>query len=104
MKRKDRLNLEKRYFVQADGHLKSVLESWAHENGMELIGEEMSLDLCKQVYELNVQQNDDLWMDTRRFGVGYSSLVNGERTIGDVKQDALDGRLCVLIKPEVRDR
>lgn len=98
------LNLEKRYFVESDGYAKSVLEGWARENDMELVGKEMSLDLCKQAYELNVQHNRDLWMDARCFGVGYSSLINGQRTIGDVKQDALDGLLCVLIKPKVRDR
>lgn len=98
------LNLEKRHFVKSDGHVKSVIEGWARENDMELIGEEMSLDSGKQVYELNVQHNRELWMDTRCFGVGYSSLINGKRTIGDVEQDAVEDLLCVLITPKVRDR
>lgn len=100
----DGLNLEKRYFVAAGEYRQSVLASWANENTIKLKSEEMALDVCKRAYELDMQYNDDLRMDVGRFGVGYSSLLNGERTIGRVKQDAVKGLLCVLIEPEIRDR
>lgn len=100
----DGLNLEKRYFVAAGEYQESVLASWANENTIKLKGGEMALDVCKRVYELDVQYNDDLKMGVGRFGVGYSTFANGERVIGRVRQDAVNGLLCVLIDPEIRDR
>ena len=46
------LDLEKKYYVSAGAHLKSAIESWANENEMKLIGEEIALPTCGRVYEL----------------------------------------------------
>lgn len=100
----DPLNQEKRYFVAIGEYLRSVIEAWANENTMKLKDEPLTLDSGTKVYELDVQYNDCLGMTAGKFGVGYSAFVNGKRRIGGVETDSLDDIMCVLVKPEIRDR
>ena len=98
------LDSKKKYYVSVGGYPKSVIESWANENAMELIGEEMGLPTCGRVYELDVQHNGDLTVSVKLMGSGRSNFLNGKRMIGGVTYDNTMGETRVVIWPAIRDR
>lgn len=98
------LDLRKKYYVSAGVHLRSVIESWANENTMKLVGEEISLPTCGRAYELDVQHNANLVVTMKLWGTKRMNFINGERTIGTVKYDwGMDGAKTVIY-PMIRDR
>ena len=98
------LNTEKKYYVSAGSYLKSVIESWASENTMKLIGEEIALPTRERVYELDVRYNDDLSIAMKLLGSGRPNFLNGKRVIGGVTYDNALSESRVVIWPVIRDR
>ena len=98
------LDLREKYYVSAGAHLKSVIENWANENTMKLVGEDVALPTCGRVYELDVQHNADLVVKMKLLGSGRMYFMNGERTIGTVKYDRGMDNVKTVIYPMIRDR
>lgn len=98
------LDSNKRYFVNVMGAVRSVLEAWAEENGMELLGQSLTLSSCEKVYELDVSHNSDLHIEQHLLGSGRSELKNGRKTIGLVCRDTNSDGTRIVIQPHVRDR
>lgn len=98
------LDMSKRYYVCATAHLKSVIEAWASENNMELIGQDVALPSCPKAYELDVSCNEDLHVALKLLGSGRPDFLNGERRIGRACYDSGAQVPRVVIYPEVRDR
>lgn len=98
------MNLEKKYYVAAGCLLKSVVATWASQNGMKLIGEDVSLPTCPRAYELDVSCNDDLRVGMRLLGSGRPDFRNGDKVIGHVTYDDAPNVQRVVIYPEIRDR
>lgn len=98
------LDMSKRYYVCATAHLKSVIEAWASENDMELIGQDVALPSCPKAYELDVSCNEDLHVALKLLGSGHPDFVNGKRRIGRVRYDCGAQVPRIVIYPEVRDR
>lgn len=98
------LDSTKKYFVFAGTLLRSTLESWANENTMKLIGEEISLPRHGRVFELDVQYNEDLRVPLKLLGSGHPDFRNGRRVIGRACHDTICGQEIVVVYPEIRDR
>lgn len=98
------LDLGKRYFVSAGCYPRSVIEAWANENTMKLIGEDVDLPTCRRVYELDVQYNEDLVVQMRLLGSGRPNFLNGTKVIGNVCYDNAMGETRMVIYPAIRDR
>ncbi len=76
------LDLGKKYYVVVGCLPKSVIESWANENAMKLIGEETKLPTCGMAYELDVQYNEHLTVAAKLMGSGRPNFLNKKRAIG----------------------
>lgn len=95
---------DEKYYVRVGSYLKSVIESWANENTMELVGEEIVLPTCGRVYELDVRYNEDLVVAMKLLGSGRPNFLNGKRVIGGVTYDNALGEARVVVWPIIRDR
>lgn len=98
------LSTDKKYYVRAGSYPKSVIESWANENTMKLIGEDIALPTCGRVYELDVRYNEDLAVAMKLLGSGRPNFLNGKRVIGGVTYDNAPGEARVVVWPRIRDR
>lgn len=98
------LDLGKKYYVSAGCHPKSVIEGWANENTMKLIGENLALPSCGRVYELDVRYNNDLKVAMRLLGSGRPNFLNDKKVIGNVVYDHAMSGVQVIVYPAIRDR
>ena len=88
------LDLGKRYFVAVGCHSWSTIASWTSMHTMKIKDKEVSLATCGRAYELEVQYNDKLAIETKK---GTEYLLDGEQVIGRVSYDLLSMETCVVI-------
>lgn len=88
------LDLKKRYFVAVGCHSLGTIARWASMHTMKISDKEVSLATCGQAYELDVQYNDELVVETKK---GTEYLLDGEQVIGRVSYDLLLTETCVVV-------
>ncbi len=94
------LDVEKKFFALRECPSKEIVEAWAEENEISVVGDEIGFVGGKYFYQLDVTKNADLRIKHRP--VGEDALLNGEREIGRVHYDYL--LKMMVVRPEIRDR
>ena len=99
------LNPKEKYYVFVGTQFKDIIESWAKENDIKIVGGEVILPRHGRVLELDVRDNEDLHIKGRFLGSGHPALLNEKRQIALIHRDTNRGKMVSsIIYPEIRDR